>query len=181
MKPSVDRSDGLAVIAFLIVAAVFWYARIIAPASDFGPGGWDFFVQLYPMMHGASRALLQGNLPLWNPYQLCGMPFLATVLYGGFYPFNVLFLLVLTEVAMEARVVVHLGLGGVFTYFYARVIALDRLSSAIAAVMFMLSTFVAFQALWFLPALNATVWLPVSFIAIEQIFSRRRFGWSVLL
>ena len=174
--------DGLVVAALGLGALLFWQLRIIAPATTESGAGGDLYTQIYPMAHRAFALLREGSLPLWNPFQYCGAPFLATVLYGVFYPLNIFFLLLpRTELAIEYTVVLHLWAAGLFMYLYGRVIRLSRAAAAMAAMTFMFSGFLASQALWFTPATSTAAWLPLAFVALERIFETRRRRWSILL
>ncbi|MCK6555285.1 YfhO family protein, partial [Candidatus Binatia bacterium] len=173
----------LAVFAALAVGTlVFWQFRIVQTGYELAAPSNDLFMQIYPMSHRAFAWWRDGQIPLWNPFQYCGVPLLATVLYGIFYPLNVFYLLVpRTEVAIECTVVLHLFAAGLFMYLYCRTIRLGRWAAVAGAVVFMWSGFLVLEALWFTPALSAAVWLPLGFLAIEKIFSDRRLRWAVLL
>ena len=164
-----------------ISAVVFWYFRLIVPATEIHAGSGDLYTQIYPMAVRATAWMRQGQLPLWNPFQFCGQPFLASVLYGIFYPFNFPYFLFSTAAALEAIAVEHLFLTGLFTYCYARTIRVSRFGAAMAAVVFMFSGFVAAQALWFTPAIGAVAWVPLGFLAIEKLFAAPRFRAAALL
>ena len=182
--PGVTRpgADILAAVAIAALAILTWWYRIIAPATItlavFGSS--DFFNQIYPMAFRAAAWLRSGVLPLWNPYQYCGHPFLATGLYGVLYPGNVFYLLLPTAVAIEAVIVIHLIAAGLFTYVFAREVGLGRLPSVVAAITFMLSGFMMEAACGFSPALSAAVWLPLALFAVERTIVRPRV-WSALL
>ena len=95
------------VLGFAVLALLFWKLRLIDPASDAAKdvslSNVDFFTQIYPMAQAAARSFREGAFPLWNPYQLGGFPFLATVIHGVLYPFNVAYVLLPTHIAIEAR------------------------------------------------------------------------------
>ncbi|MBI3782443.1 MAG: YfhO family protein [Deltaproteobacteria bacterium] len=175
--------QDVAIAALLAIGAVlFWYLRIIVPADRLGVGGGDLYTQVYPMAYRTFDWLRHGYLPLWNPYQYCGMPLMATVLYGPFYPLNIFFLLIpRTEIAIECTVVLHIFAAGLFMYLYARSIGLGRGAALVAAATFMFSGFLASQALWFTPAISAAAWLPLAWLAIERIAGDGRARWAVLL
>jgi len=178
-----SAKDAAVVVGLVVAAALFWRFRIIAPATVSGAvlGSGDFFTQIYPMWYRASRWMLAGTIPLWNPFQFCGYPFLATVQYGVLYPLNLPFLLLRTEVAIEVAIVLHLFAAGLFMYLYGRGIRLSRLGAAAAAITFMWSGFMVSQAVWFTSALAAAAWLPLAFLAVEKICERQRWRWAVLL
>jgi uncharacterized membrane protein YfhO len=172
--------DWVIATALFTGAVGFWYFRLILPAGSH-PAEGDLYKQIYPMAHLASQWVRAGYVPLWNPYQFCGQPFLASVLYGIFYPLNFPYLLLPTAVAIEAIAVLHLFLAGLFTYAYGRVISLSRAGALVAATTFAFSGFVASQAMWFTPAIEALVWLPVGFIAVEKLCDDVRKRWAGLL
>lgn len=169
------------VIALGVGSVLFWYLRLILPAKEMHAGSGDLYTQIYPMALRAADWMRKGHIPLWNPLQLCGQPFLGSVLYGIFYPLNFPFLLFSTAVAIEVVAVLHLFATGVLTYVYARYIRISRAGAALAGIVFMLGGFVASQALWFTPSINAITWLPLGFLAVEMIFAAPRFSAAVLL
>jgi len=169
-------------VALAVLAVAFWHRRIIAHADQIMFGASDDpYTQIYPMVYRAAQWVREGTLPLWNPYQYAGHPFLATVLYGVFYPGNLLFLVLPSEYAMEASSVLHLFLAGLFTYAFLREIDLDVPAAFAGALTFPLSGFFASQALWFLPAWSAAVWLPLGLLAIERLLASRALGWACVL
>src|SRR5919204_1921981 len=70
----------------------------------------------------ARAAIERGQLPLWNPYEFAGMPFLAGGQSGSIYPLGVLFYLLPVEHAYGPFMALHLFLGGAFAYALARVL-----------------------------------------------------------
>ena len=181
MIPRVNRQDALIVVAFGVGAILFWYLRLIRPATEMHAGSGDLYTQIYPMALRAADWMRHGHIPLWNPFQLCGQPFLGSVLYGVFYPLNFPFLLFSTAVAIEVVAVLHLFATGILTYVYARFIGVSSTGAALAGIVFMLGGFVASQALWFTPAINAITWLPLGFLAVEMIVAAPRFAAAILL
>jgi hypothetical protein len=133
------------------------------------------------MVAGAARSIRGGEIPLWNPFQFAGQPFLASVPAGILYPLNFHYLLLPIHLAIEWMIIWHLIAAGLFMYLYARSIPLRPVAAAGAAIAFMFSGFVSSQAVWFIHALAACVWLPLGFLAIEKIFDRPRLRWVILL
>ena len=61
----------------IIVGTVTMFFRDIILQKAFF---WeDFMYFFYPVRNFAAVSLSQGELPLWNPYTLCGMPFQADI------------------------------------------------------------------------------------------------------
>src|SRR5688572_17948242 len=53
----------------------------------------DFAIFSYPLAAYHKAALAQGEIPLWNPYSNCGLPFLAQWNTMVLYPFSIIYLL----------------------------------------------------------------------------------------
>jgi hypothetical protein len=49
------------------------------------------FLLTIAVAFAAARIVWSGHLPLWNPYHLCGIPWIGTLQGGTFYPFHVLY------------------------------------------------------------------------------------------
>jgi hypothetical protein len=123
----------------------------------------------------------EDSLWLWNPHQVAGHPYLATLLNGVLYPPAWLARLLPTPAAIEALSVFHIAAAGIFTFLYARAIALGTVAALLAAIGFMCSGFVGGEAAWFPPAIGSAVWLPLGMLAIERLFATQRIAWSVPL
>lgn len=80
----------------------------------------DGAVQNLPYRLLAANLVLDGHLPLWNPYIFGGMPLLGAMQGGVLFPLNWLFLLLPAQAAMNAAVLIAYSLAGVGAYLYAR-------------------------------------------------------------
>ena len=76
-----------------ICSAMSRPGRRIHPDSlpPWNPLRWDGIAQFYPWRNFAHDTIRSGYLPLWNPYQFCGTPFVANSQSAVFYPPNLLF------------------------------------------------------------------------------------------
>src|SRR5947208_1155015 len=93
-----------------------------------------------------------GEMPLWCPYSLGGMPFIHDPQVGAFYPPHWLLLLVPLDAlgtALSWLIVLHLFLAGCGTYVWAREERLDRGPALVAAIGFL------FAGKWLLHLLAA--------------------------
>ncbi|HEV2473452.1 MAG TPA: hypothetical protein VGS41_12340, partial [Chthonomonadales bacterium] len=114
----------------------------------------------YPWRLFAHRTFQTGHIPLWNPYQFCGTPFLANSQSAVLYPGNLLFWLLPTERAFAYSSALHLILCGWFTYLLVRRLRISSVASLLAGAVF---AFCAWQVSWLqLPSFLATAcWLPL--------------------
>src|SRR5437660_816169 len=105
------RGDLLALAGFVVAAFLFYWptligGQVLLPLDNLwtmppwvGPPGavphnqliGDMILQNYPWKLILEQALRQRELPLWNPYVMGGLPYLATGQTGVLYPFVLLF------------------------------------------------------------------------------------------
>lgn len=143
--------------------------RDVAPWRDaahlvpWNPIMWDGMAEFYPWRLFYARTLHQGFLPLWNPYQFCGTPFLANGQSAVLYPPNLLFVLLPALRAFGASVWLHLVLTGLLMYGFLRsgAVGAGRMGALTGAIVWQLSTW---QVGWLaLPTfLCVSAWLPLT-------------------
>jgi len=141
---------------------------------------FDTLLAYYPQIVVAREALQSGQLPLWNPYFLSGIPLLAAAPWlGVFYPPYVLFYLVDPLKAIGYVSCLQLGLGGLFTYLYLRSIQVRRLAALLGAASFGLGGFLLANLTW-LPRVSTVIWMPLILWSIEKCLQRDRWLYPVL-
>ena len=122
-----------------------------------------------------------GRLALWNPYVLCGVPFLANIQSGLLYPPNLLFLRAPTDRALNHSFFLHFLLAGLAAYALGAMVTGERFGAAVAGCSYMLSANVVHRLYaGHLPALSTLVWLPVGLCLIEAFVRSGRLRWCVL-
>jgi hypothetical protein len=79
------NKNTLALLIILTIPLVFFFEPIVFKKVLF----WGTTsTQFFPWMEYAIQQILHGNLPLWNPYNGWGAPFLANYQSAIFYPPN---------------------------------------------------------------------------------------------
>ncbi|MFO0804176.1 MAG: hypothetical protein U0791_13775 [Gemmataceae bacterium] len=117
-----------------------------------------------------------GELPLWNPYQFCGSPFVHDIQAGTFYPpYAVTFLFPESSAGavLSWVIALHVLAASVFAYGYARRHGLGETGGLVAGVGF------AYSAKWLTHLVLAghtitigLAWLPLVLLGLES----RRFA-----
>src|SRR5207249_3725742 len=99
-----------AAMLLLLLAGVFWKFRIydsgVNPAIEIGPV--DLYIEHIPTAEYGFAALRGGRIPLWNPYQFCGEPFVAVSYTALFYPPHLITLFVDVLKSVEILSVLHM-------------------------------------------------------------------------
>ncbi len=149
-----------------------WNASHSATQPQWNPLMWDGIAQFYPWRVHLHRSVVdEGMIPLWNPYQFCGTPFLANAQTAPLYPLNILFILFEPVRAFGLSAMIHLFLAGAFTFLLARALGVGRFGATVSGVTF---AFSAFMVLWLeLPTLvNVATWLPLVLYLILRAWDR---------
>lgn len=124
------------------LAAVYWEWKVVAPVrlpQLVSRWAHDSYVIVYPVFRFAYRSAFW--LPAWNPHQLAGAPFLASYATGPLYLPNFLAAVLPVQRAMGIGCVLHLALAGAGALLCARALGLSLPAAAVAAVAFMLNSY----------------------------------------
>ncbi len=172
-----SRRLFLVAVVFILAAPVFWHRTQTRPESVASAyENADLYQVVYPTFHYGFGRMRSGELPLWNPKQLCGTPFLANPHSGILQPLNAVFLLGLpTEQAMALHSFVCLALMGMFFSFFARSMGIGYVAGFIGAVAYAFCG--ASAAAISRPALaNAMTWTPLLFWGMREGLRGPRLG-----
>jgi hypothetical protein len=165
------------------LTALFFASLVFHPAQVLYSDHSDLLAHYLP----AKRFLVEswretGEMPLWCPYTLGGMPFIHDPQVGAFYPPHwVLLLLPLDMIgsAMSWLIAAHLLMAGWGTYLYARSQKLDRSAALVAAIGFL------FAGKWLLHLFGAghyttigLAWLPWALLCLETAIARASLTWA---
>ncbi len=123
----------------------------------------DIFRYYHPAKFFAAESIQNGQIPFWNPYNYCGMPFLATLQHALFYPLSLLCYLLPFNLGFKYFFIIHFLLGGIFMYLLCRHLRLDRFSSFISSIIFTFSGYLI-STLNLLTTLSAVIWVPLIFL-----------------
>jgi hypothetical protein len=148
-SPSADPDAWLTAGKFgLILAALIFVAfpQVLLGIETFFIRDYGLFS--YPNAVYQRESFWRGELPFWNPYTYCGVPFLAQWNTMPLYPLSLVYLLAPVSWSLSFFCLLHLEIAGLGMYFLAHRWANNRLAAAIAGLAF------AFNGL----ALNLLIW-----------------------
>jgi len=94
----------------------------------------DFSVFGHPIAHYHRECFWRGELPLWNPLNNCGLPFLAQWNTMTLYPGSLFYLLLPLPWSLGLFMLIHLWLGGLGMYAVARRWTGQNFPAAVAGV-----------------------------------------------
>lgn len=138
----------------------------------------DYGVIAYPTIYYARESFWNGELPLWNPYSHCGVPFLAQWGPMVLYPGSLIYLLLPLPWSLGLFCVLHLFLGGMGMYYLANRWTDNQLAAAVAGTAFVFNGIVFSSVTW--PNYTVAIgWMPWVVLTAETAWRGR--GRSVLL
>ncbi len=169
---------GLIVMLLTLLSA----APLLIGGTVVGQDTAAFFTPMYAFLGDRLRA---GELPVWNPYQFAGAPFLADPESGWLYwPAMLLFTLFPVTAAVRLYLLLHLLLAALATYLIGRLIGLSVAGAVVAAGAYELSGVVYGRAVCCPAYIQLAAWLPVAMIGTELALRAgdwpRRLGWCWL-
>ena len=135
----------------------------------------------YPLAYYSRQSIQQGQLPLWNPYSNCGIPFLAQWNTMVLYPFSLIYLLLPMPWSMNYFLLGHVLLAGVGMYFLARRWFGNRFAAMLAGLVFAWNGSSLDILMW--PANSAAVgWMPWVVLLSEKAVAQggRALCWAAL-
>jgi len=159
MDPKSRRVEWFAAGLLAASALAFYW-----PATLYGlsPAQGDIPQQFLPWKLFWQNSLLQGRIPLWNPFVACGCPFLANYQSGVFNPMDWLLLWSSPERFFGLSLLIHTLAALLGTYGLARRLRLSPGASFLASIAFAYSGFNAIHLFAgnFL-TFSAGVWFPL--------------------
>jgi hypothetical protein len=179
MKPASDsRSFILSLVPFgvFILAAVCFFHEAIFFGKAFSAR--DHYLFFMPRRFFALDTLLDGSLPLWNPFNACGVPFLANVQSSVFYPLSTLIYLLPFPGGYCAFVIVHYVLAALFMFALMRHWNGSCCAAVIAGLVFAFGGYM--QSISDnLAFLTAATWLPLIVLCLSKTLQERSLGWAL--
>jgi hypothetical protein len=100
------------------------------------------------------------TFPFWNPYNYSGIPLLATLQPGIFYPPHLLYFVLPFNVAWNWLIILHFIFTGMSSYVFLRYISVSRLSAFLGGTVLILSGYLV-SVHNLLPHLFAVAWFPL--------------------
>ena len=132
----------------------------------------DAILQNYQWKSFIRQQLAEGEVPLWNPHQFSGIPFLAAGQHSAFYPLSVVYYVMPLWLAYGWFTVLNLWLAGVFMYLFARGLGISRSGAMLAGVIYQFGGFVIASVV-FQMMIGAIPWLPLMLLMIEFIIRKK--------
>lgn len=171
-----------ALLLALLPVLVFWQVWAPNPADRVIFGG-DILMGGYPTRVFVHRLFEAGAAPLWNPYQLGGMPLLGDVQVAPYYLPNLALDWAfrgeeLSFIGFELLVVAHYAMGGLFLYAYLRGLGVGVAAALVGAIGFEFNGFFVGHRGHY-NMLAVVVWLPAVLFLLDRSWRAARHSRAV--
>ena len=137
----------------------------------------DVLRYYYPVWHYGVECMKHGALPLWNPYNCYGVPFLADIQTCVFYPFQAFLYLPNFCWGFNFYILWHVVLAGFFTCIWMRECGASRGASFLSGLAFSLGGYVT-SAISLTISLCSLVYFPLVLLCLRRAFRDKNFGWK---
>jgi hypothetical protein len=158
------RTTLASAVALALIVLGAWVLRI-PRGADAGALNLDVDLYFYPLYEATYRRMAAGVLPTWNPYQLCGIPWLATLQAGAFYPLHALYLALPLHVGLAASHAIHLPLAALGMMAFARRAGMSLPAALLCALLFTTRGMLALS-LASPNYVEAVAWLPLGALGV---------------
>jgi Bacterial membrane protein YfhO len=160
-------------LAALIFAA---FPQVLLGLQTFVARDYGFFA--YPLAHFQRDCFWRGEIPFWDPYNNCGVPFLAQWNTMPLYPPSLIYLLPPLNWSLSFFDLLHLWFAGFGMFFLARRWTGNSFAAAFAGTVFSFNGLALNLLMW--PSHVATFsWMPWVIFAAEMAW--REGGGKIIL
>jgi len=159
--------------AALAVGVGALFMRFNAPPGDYSPKVWmtaslgDLISYYLPMMELAASRVTALELPLWNPHMCSGLPLLATLQVGVFFPGNWLTWIWPAHVAIPVLMALESVLAGWLAAWMFRALGYDLLAASLGGLLYVFACVLG-QTLW-PPAVSTLVFVPWLVLCVQKL------------
>lgn len=175
-----DLHFGIVCLIFLIITIVFYWDHLIGKAFF-----WDDFVRyVYPMQSFSAKEARSGTIPFWNPYIFGGMPFLADIQIGFFYPLNRILSLFIQSNGhlsvwwLQFIIIFHFFIAQISMYLLTRSLKISSYGAIISSVSYAFSLFMVCHA--FHPMIvYHLAWFPVVIMFFLKAINEKKYIYGI--
>jgi len=136
----------------------------------------------YPLAQFHREAFWRGEIPFWNPFNNCGLPFLAQWNTLALYPGSLIYLLLPLSWSLNLYVFAHVFLAAAGMYFLARRWTNNAFAASVAGLAFAWNGLTLHSLMW-TNNIASLGWMPWVILAMERAWREggRRIVFAALI
>jgi hypothetical protein len=168
-------------IGLFIVTTLIYFSGQLLGTSFF----WEDFVEyVYPVQTYAAKMASEGSIPFWNPYVFSGMPFMADLQVGFFYPFNRLLSFFLDSNGhlsvwgLQFIIIIHFLIAQISFFFMMKSKGVSQFGSAFSAIAYSFSMIMVCHV--FHPMIvYHLAWFPLVFMLFSKAIDTGNYKFGI--
>jgi len=168
-------------LVFLATTLIFFGEQLFGSAYF-----WEDFVRyVYPTQAYAAREVLSGSLPFWNPFTFGGMPFIADIAVGFFYPLNRLLSLFvsgdgyLSFSALQIYIILHFLIAQISIFFLLRYWKISSIGSIISSIGYAFSLLLVVRVIHPM-IVEHLAWFPLVILFYLKGLEKKNLKYSII-
>mgnify|MGYP000262079560 CR=1 FL=1 len=184
----IKSQDVRAVLALLILWMIFFW-RVLTPVvedqASFKQG--DFSGQFVAFGAYQYERMSEGEIPLWNPYNNGGLPFIADTQAAVFYPPRLATIVVAklsggwSYHVLELEAIVHVLAYSLLMYLFIRRLTDSVWGAFVASIIVAYGGFISGYPPLQLALLEAAIWLPLAALSILEATRHEKIKWTWII
>jgi len=171
------REAAAAFLALSALAAIFYAPSLFAGRTLLLR---DLFTQFQGPRWWYQLSLQSGEIPYWNPYVACGVPFLANPQNAVLYPPSLLFLALPFGAGLTAYAALHSILLGFFSYLLGRRLGLEFWGAMLTGIVAGFAG-LPLKEVEFLEMAGGLAWTPLVLLGAWECLREPHPRWAALL
>lgn len=175
-----DLHFWLVCLIFLVFTIVFFWDHLIGKAFFWD----DFFRYVYPMQSFSAKEAGNGAIPFWNPYIFGGMPFIADIQIGFFYPLNRILSLFIQSNGhlsvwwLQFIIILHFFIAQISMYLLTRSVKISSYGAIISSVSYAFSLFMVCHS--FHPMIiYHLAWFPLVIMFFIKAINEKKYIYGI--
>ncbi|OGR79486.1 MAG: hypothetical protein A3I11_03705 [Elusimicrobia bacterium RIFCSPLOWO2_02_FULL_39_32] len=164
-----DKRDKTSIL-LLICLPIFFLSGTLTSSHTFFMR--DITYLFHPWRSLSAQMIQSGLMPLWNPYEMGGMPFLANCQSAILYPFTILFWIFHFVIGLKCFHFLHYALASLGFFLFAKKCGFSKIISFSGSVLFAYNGY-SLTRHEFLSVLGSLIWLPWLLIFCIQKISKK--------
>jgi len=163
-------------LSILFFISAVYFDRVFTAQSIFAERDLPYF--FIPPKYLWVTLIKSFDIPLWNPYNYSGIPLIATLQPGVFYPPNVIYIFLPFNIVWNWMIILHFIFAGFNVYVFLRYLKCSSESSFVGGITFTLSGYLL-SVHNVLPHLLSVSWFPLVLMFYLRYLEERRIKYMV--
>ena len=124
-------------IFFLFIIPILYFFPMLGASNIFVTGDLGYY--FIPPRYLWVDMVKSLTIPLWNPHNYSGIPLLATLQLGVFYPPHIFYLFLPFNIVWNWMIILHFALAGIGMFYLMRQLKASKQGALVSGLIFMLS------------------------------------------